>query len=162
MGRNIQIGSSNKDLKLRMLSQIGTGRSSSPRRCSLLLEKGFTLIELMIVVTIVLILIGMAAANYAKVVQYTREAVLKFDLRTMREMIDHYTVDKETAPQSLEDLSSAGYLREVPVDPVAHNKEWAAKYDSVPLPPDQASTGIVDVNSKSTATALDGTKYSDW
>jgi len=116
----------------------------------------------MIVVTIVLILIGMAVANYAKIVQYAKEAVLKYDLRTMREMIDHYTVDKETAPQSLEDLSSAGYLREVPVDPVTHTKEWAPKYDSVPLFPDQASAGIVDVNSKSAAPALDGTKYSDW
>ena len=127
-----------------------------------MLEAGFTLIELMIVVTIVLILIGMAVANYAKIVRYTREAVLKYDLRTMREMIDHYTVDKETAPQSLEDLRSAGYLREVPVDPVTHSKEWAPKYDRVFLLPDQAGTGIVDVSSKSTATALDGTKYSDW
>ena len=73
-----------------------------------------------------------------------------------------FTVLLETAPQSLEDLSSAGYLREVPVDPVTHTKEWAPKYDSVPLFPDQASTGIVDVNSKSAATALDERKYSDW
>jgi len=145
-----------------MLSQIRAGKSLLRRRRSVLREAGFTLIELMIVVTIVLILIGMAVANYTKIVRYTREAVLKYDLRTMREIIDHYTVDKETAPQSLEDLSSAGYLREVPVDPVTHAKEWAPKYDSVPLFPDQASTGIVDVNSKSTATALDGTKYSDW
>jgi len=145
-----------------MLSQIRAGKSPLRRRRRVVLEAGFTLIELMIVVTIVLILIGMAVANYAKIVRYTREAVLKYDLRTMREMIDHYTVDKETAPQSLEDLSSAGYLREVPVDPVTHTKEWAPKYDSVPLFPNQASTGIVDVNSKSEATALDGTKYSDW
>jgi len=145
-----------------MLSQIRTGKSLLRRRRSVLREAGFTLIELMIVVTIVLILIGMAVANYTRIVRYTREAVLKYDLRTMREIIDHYTVDKETAPQSLEDLSSAGYLREVPVDPVTHTKEWAPKYDSVPLFPDQASTGIVDVNSKSGATALDGTKYSDW
>ncbi len=145
-----------------MLSQIRAGNLSLRRRHGALLETGFTLIELMIVITIVLILIGMAVANYAKIVQYTKEAVLKYDLRTMREMIDHYMVDKETVPQSLEDLSSAGYLREVPVDPVTHTKEWAPKYDSVPLFPDKASTGIVDVNSKSTATALDGTKYSDW
>ena len=147
---------------MRMLSQIRAGNLSLRRRHGALLETGFTLIELMIVITIVLILIGMAVANYTKIVQYTKEAVLKYDLRTMREMIDHYTVDKETAPQSLEDLSQAGYLHEVPVDPVTHTKEWAPKYDSVPLFPDKASTGIVDVNSKSTATALDGTKYSDW
>ncbi len=87
-----------------MLSQIRTGKSSLRRRHGALLETGFTLIELMIVVTIVLILIGMAVANYAKVVQYAKEAVLKYDLRAMREMIDHYTVDKETAPQSLEGI----------------------------------------------------------
>src|SRR5260370_1182538 len=110
-----------------MLSQIRTGKSSSRRRRSALLESGFTLIELMIVVTIVLILIGMAGAHYTKIVQYTKEAVLKYDLRAMREMIDHYTLDKETAPQSLEDLSSAGYLRQVPGHPVAHTEEWAPK-----------------------------------
>ena len=147
---------------MKKLAQIRTGQPLLGKRGSSLLGAGFTLIELMIVVTIVLILIGMAAANYARVVQHAREAVLKYDLRIMREMIDHYTVDKETAPQSLEDLRSAGYLHEVPVDPVAHTKEWAPKYDSVVLLPNQASTGIVDVSSKSTGTALDGTKYSDW
>src|SRR5258708_32713415 len=142
-----------------MLSQIRVGKSLLRRRRSVLREAGFTLIELMIVVTIVLILIGMAVANYTKIVRYTREAVLKYDLRTMREMIDHYTVDKETAPQSLEDLRSAGYLREVPVDPMTRSREWEQKYDSFVLVSDQASTGIVDVSSKSTATARDGPKY---
>jgi general secretion pathway protein G len=125
-------------------------------------EVGFTLIELMIVITIMLILIGMAAANYGKFVVYAREAVLKHDLRTMRETIDHYTVDKQTAPQSLEDLHTAGYLREVPVDPMTHTREWEQKYNRIVLVPDQASTGVIDVSSKSTATALDGTTYSDW
>src|SRR5258708_26774365 len=119
-----------------MLSQLRTGESSWQRRRRSPLESGFTLIELMVVVTIVLILIGMAVANYAKVVQYTKEAVLKYDLRTMREMLDHYTVDKETAPQSLEDLSNAGYLRAIPVDPVTHTKDLAPKYERVPLFPD--------------------------
>jgi general secretion pathway protein G len=125
-------------------------------------EAGFTLIELMIVITIILILIGMAAARYDKAVQRAKEAVLKHNLRTMREMIDHYTVDTQTAPQSIEDLHHAGYLREVPVDPIARTKEWTPKYETVFLGPDQAGTGIVDVNSESTGTALDGTKYSDW
>src|SRR5260370_23385120 len=106
-----------------MVSQIRTGKSSSRRRRSALLESGFTLIELMIVVTIVLILIGMAVANYNKIVQYTKEAVLQYDLPTMRDMIDHYTVDKETALQSLKNLSTAGYLHQVPVDPVHHTNE---------------------------------------
>src|SRR5258705_11187361 len=107
-----------------MLSQIRAGNLSLRRRHGALLETGFTLIELMIVITIVLILIGMAVANYTKIVQYTKEAVLKYDFRTMREMIDHYTVDKENAPQSLEDLNQAGYMHEVPGEPVTHNKGW--------------------------------------
>jgi general secretion pathway protein G len=123
---------------------------------------GFTLIELMIVITIILILIGMALPRYDKAVQRAREAVLKYDLRTMREMIDQYTVDKEAAPQSVEDLYHAGYLRAIPVDPVTQTKEWSPKYDSVVLLPEQVSTGVVDVYSKSTGRALDGTKYSDW
>jgi len=145
-----------------VLSQIRRGGPLLRKRSGVLLDAGFTLIELMIVITIILILIGMAAANYGKFVVYAKEAVLKHDLRTMRETIDHYTVDKQTAPQSLEDLRTAGYLREVPVDPMTRSREWEQKYDSFVLVSDQASTGIVDVSSKSTATALDGTKYSDW
>jgi general secretion pathway protein G len=145
-----------------MLSKTRIGKSSLRKRRGGLLEAGFTLIELMIVITIMLILIGMAAANYGKFVQRANEAVLAYNLRTMREMIDHYTVDKQTTPQSLEDLSQAGYLRDVPVDPMTRRKEWTPKYDGVFVLPDQASIGIVDVSSKSTGTALDGTKYSEW
>jgi general secretion pathway protein G len=145
-----------------MVSKIRSGKSSLRKRPGGLLEHGFTLIELMIVITIMLILIGMAAVNYGKFVQRANEAVLKHNLRTIREMIDHYTEDKQAAPQSVEDLSQAGYLRDVPVDPVTRRKEWTPKYDSVFLSLDQASTGIVDVSSKSTGTALDGTKYSEW
>ena len=145
-----------------MLSQIRIGGPLLRKRSGVWLDAGFTLIELIIVITIILILIGIAAANYGKFVVYAKKAVLKHDLRTMRETIDHFTVDKQTAPQSLEDLHTAGYLREVPVDPMTRSREWEQKYDSFVLVPDQASTGIVDVSSKSTATALDGTKYSDW
>jgi general secretion pathway protein G len=147
---------------LRLHSQIRTGRSSLPKRRSELSGAGFTVIELMIVITIILILIGMAVPRYDKAVQRAREAVLKYDLRTMRELIDQYTVDRETAPQSVEDLYHAGYLREVPIDPMTRTKEWSAKYDSVFLIPEQTGNGIVDVYSKSTGTALDGTRYSDW
>jgi general secretion pathway protein G len=145
-----------------MLSQIRTGRSSLQKRRGVLLEAGFTLIELMIVITIMLILIGMAAASYGRFVQRAREAVLRHNLRTMREMIDHYMEDKQTAPQSVEDLHHAGYLREVPIDPMTRTKEWTPKYDGVFLGLDQANAGLVDISSKSTGTALDGTKYSDW
>src|SRR5215472_5640342 len=85
---------------------------------------GFTLIELMIVVSIILILIGMAAVNYRFTIVRAREAVLKADLRCMREAIDNYTLDKQVAPQSLEDLPQAGYLHAVPVDPMTQSKDW--------------------------------------
>src|SRR5690349_6844236 len=145
-----------------MLLQNRLNRAMSRKRRGGRLVTGFTLIELMIVITIILILIGIAAANYGKFVQRAREAVLKYDLRTMRELVDHYTADKETPPQSIEDLSSAGYLRDVPVDPITNSREWSARYGSVSLVSDRVGSGIVDVNSKSTGTALDGTKYSDW
>lgn len=156
------IGNSNEDLKMEIAAKIRTGTSLMRKRRAGMLEPGFTLIELMIVITIMLILIGMAVASYGKFVQRAREAVLAYNLRTMREMIDRYTVDKEAAPQSIEELSRAGYLRGVPVDPMTRRKEWTEKYDSVSLGPDQANIGIVDVSSKSTGTALDGTKYSEW
>jgi general secretion pathway protein G len=116
----------------------------------------------MIVISIILILIGMAAANYGRIVQRSKEAVLTYDLRTMREMIDHYAVDKETPPESLEDLSHAGYLREVPTDPMTRTREWQQRYGIVFVVPDQGSTGLIDVGSKSMGIALDGTKYSEW
>jgi general secretion pathway protein G len=147
---------------LKSLLQSQIVARTQKNRCRRVLAAGFTLIELMIVITIMLILIGMAAANYGKFIQRANEAVLKHNLRTMREMIDHYTVDKQSAPHSLEDLSQAGYLRDVPVDPITRRKEWTPRYDLVFALPDQASVGIVDVSSKSTGTALDGTKYSEW
>jgi len=126
-------------------------------------ERGFTLIELMIVVSIILILIGIAAMRYDKVVVRSKEAVLRTDLRTMRDAIDHYTLDKQAAPQSLDDLASEKYLREVPIDPFTQAKDWAPQFDSVVLSPDQTSTGIVDVHSNSTKSSpFDGTAYNTW
>lgn len=123
---------------------------------------GFTLIELMIVMTIIVILIGMAAIRYDKTVQHANEAVLKTDLRTIRDAIDNYTLDKQAAPQSVDDLQQAGYLRSVPVDPMTHAKDWVPEYDSVVLSPDQTTTGMVNVHSNSGKTSLEGTPYSEW
>lgn len=125
-------------------------------------DAGFTLIELMIVIAIILILIGMAVPRYDRIVQHSKEAVLKHNLGTIRDVIDQYTLDKQAAPQSVEDLAQAGYLREVPVDPIVRTRDWAPQFDSVVLTPEQTYTGIVNVHSKSTGMALDGTKYSDW
>ena len=146
-----------------MLSQIRTGRSSLRKRRSVLFEAGFTLIELMIVITIILILIGMAAQRYEKSVQRANEAVLKHNLQTIRTSIDNYTLDKQAAPQSIEDLVQAGYLRAVPTDPITRAKDWVPQYDSVVLSPDQSSTGMVDVHSNSSRVSpFENTPYNEW
>src|SRR5689334_17321473 len=113
--------------------------------------RGFTLIELMVVIAIVLVLLGIAVSRYEKAVLRAHEAVLHQDLQAMRQSIDNYTLDKEAAPQSLEDLESAGYLRSVPTDPITHAKDWRLEFKDVVLSPDQSTTGITDVHSNSEA-----------
>jgi general secretion pathway protein G len=125
-------------------------------------QAGFTLIELMIVMLIMSILIGMAAIAYDKTVVKAREAVLKQDLQTIREAIDNYTLDKQQAPQSLEDLVDGHYLREIPVDPVSQQKDWVLHYGDTVLSPEQTGTGVDDVHSGSPATGSNGVPYSDW
>ena len=124
---------------------------------------GFTLIELMIVITIIFILIGIAAGRYDRSVVRAREATLKQDLQVMRQAIDNYTLDKQTAPQSIESLQEAGYLRIVPTDPMTQAKDWQPQFDEVVLSPEQTGTGMVDVHSNSDKTSpFDGTPYKDW
>jgi len=124
---------------------------------------GFTLLELMIVITIILILLGLAAGRYDMTIQRSREAVLKHDLQVLREAIDNFTLDKQAAPQSLEDLQQAGYLREVPMDPMTQATDWDPVFDNVVLSPDQVVTGIIDVHSHSSLTSrFDGTAYNTW
>jgi len=124
--------------------------------------KGFTLIELMVVISIILILIGMAAGLYGRAVLHAREAKLKNDLKVMRVAIDNFTLDKQNAPQSLQDLFDAHYLREIPVDPITKNADWALHYGDTVLSPDQTSTGIDDVHSASEDVSSNGTPYSTW
>ena len=137
----------------------------SRRRRRVGLGAGFTLIELMIVITIIFILIGIAAIRYDRSVQRAREAVLKSDLQVMRQAIDNYTLDKEAAPQSLDDLVNpqAPYLREVPVDPMTRAKDWHVDFGDFVLSPDQTNSGIVDVHSSSTqVSSIEGTPYNTW
>jgi general secretion pathway protein G len=124
--------------------------------------RGFTLIELMIVMMIMSILIGMAALAYDKTIKRARESVLKQDLQTMRQAIDNYTLDKQQAPQSLDDLVEAHYLREVPLDPVCRQKNWVVHIGDTVLSPDQTSTGVDDVHSGCEQNASDGTSYTTW
>ena len=134
-----------------------TGRPTPSRA-----RRGFTLIEMMIVISIILILIGMAAGMYQKSIQRAREAVLKKDLQTMREAIDNYTLDKQQAPQSLQDLVDGQYLRQIPTDPVSQQPDWVLHYGDTVLSPDQTGSGVDDVHSGSDQAGSDGTPYNTW
>jgi general secretion pathway protein G len=126
--------------------------------------RGFTLIELMVVLTLLLILATMSMPIFQSAIVHAREAVLKDDLYTMRKLIDEYTLDKQHPPETLDDLVESGYLRGgIPVDPfTGSNDTWQTDVEEVPTGPSQASSGIVDVHSGSDGTALDGTAYSSW
>ncbi len=125
---------------------------------------GFTLLELMIVLTLILIMASMAAPTYHVAVVRAREAVLRDDLFTMRKLIDEYTLDKQKPPSSLDDLVDAGYLRGgIPVDPfTGSNQTWRVDIEDVPTGADQSGPGVVDVHSGSDEQAFDGTQYSTW
>jgi general secretion pathway protein G len=126
-------------------------------------QSGFTLIEVLIVVTLIVVLSSMGMVQYQNSVRRTREAVLKEDLFRMREAIDQYYADKNAYPSGLPDLVSSGYMREVPEDPMTRSRDT---WQTTPAEPDPSNTslqpGIYDVKSGSELTALDGTKYSDW
>lgn len=124
---------------------------------------GFTLIELMIVMAIIMILAAVAVPAYEAAVRAAREAVLKEDLHTMRSAIDSYTADKQKAPQSLDDLVQAGYLREIPEDPMTHAKDsWQTDSSDSLHTLDQSEPGIDDVHSGSQDQGSDGQPYSSW
>jgi len=136
---------------------------SAQKSCGTGRSLGFTLIELMIVMTIIAILVGIAVVKYDKTVQHSKEAVLRTDLKTIRDAIDNFTLDKQAAPQSVDDLQQGGYLRAVPVDPMTQAKDWVPQFDSVVLSPEQTSTGMVDVHSNSNKTSpFDRTPYNEW
>lgn len=139
-------------------SHVSRRRKSNFFRCG----QGFTLIELMIVISIIIILIGMAAGMYGRSIQHAREAVLKKDLMTMREAIDSYTLDKQQAPQALEDLVQGGYLRQVPIDPITQQNDWVLHTSDTVLTPEQTGTGVDDVHAGTDAISSDGTPYSSW
>jgi general secretion pathway protein G len=136
------------------------GRSSPVRRH--VLAAGFTLLEAMIVVTIILILAGMAAVRYEKSVLRAREATLKQDLFIMRNAIQQYTLDKEAGPSSLDDLVPK-YISGIPIDPITRSKNWHTDSDPVLLDPQQTSPGITDVHSGSDQTSpVENTPYNTW
>jgi general secretion pathway protein G len=134
--------------------QIRGGRSG---------ESGFTLVELMIVMTIIGILAAIAIPDYIKSVKRANEAVLREDLYTMRTAIDSYTVDKEKAPQSLDDLVQAGYLKAIPKDPMTSlNDTWMTSESDTMTDINETQGGMDDVHSGSEGLATDGTTYNTW
>jgi general secretion pathway protein G len=124
---------------------------------------GFTMIELMIVCAIIAILASIAVGNYQHSVWRAREAVLRNDLFTLRSSIDQYTLDKQKAPQSLDDLVSAGYIKSIPKDPMTNSTDtWVTEQEDSLMAIDQTSPGIVDVHSGADSESTEGTAYSTW
>lgn len=126
-------------------------------------DEGFTLLELLFVMVIIGVLAAMAVPAYTRHLRAAKETVLKQDLHTLREAIDSYTVDKQKAPQTLDDLVTAGYIKKMPVDPITNRSDsWVGdrtdSYNSV----DETQTGINDVHSGAQNASLDGSLYSTW
>jgi general secretion pathway protein G len=125
-------------------------------------ERGYTLIELIIVMAIISILMAIAIPQYQKSLRRTKETMLHSHLQTLRTVIDEYTFDKKKAPQMLQDLVTEGYLRAVPLDPITGNDEWRTIQEDSLTAVDQTDPGIYDVRSLSDQISLEGTPYSEW
>jgi general secretion pathway protein G len=120
------------------------------------------MIELMIVMTVVTILVSVAVPFYQKSILRSKEAVLRNNLFTMRQVIDEYTMDKGKAPQTLQDLVTEGYLRAVPVDPITGTNDWKIIMEDAMTSVNQTEPGIFEVQSTSDKTSLEGTPYAEW
>jgi general secretion pathway protein G len=126
-------------------------------------EAGFTLIELMIVMAIIGILALVAVPSYIQAVKHAKEAVLKEDLQILRGAIDSYTMDKQKAPQSLDDMIQDGYLKVIPVDPMTQSSTtWATDSGDSLHSIDQTDPGIDDIHSGSDEVGSDGQPYNTW
>ena len=126
-------------------------------------RRGYTLIELIIVMAIISILISIAVPMYQKSLLRTKETLLKQNLFTLRTVIDEYTFDKKKAPQALQDLVNEGYLRAVPLDPITRSDQtWRKIMEDALTMVDQTQPGIFDVRSGSDQKSLEGTLYSEW
>ena len=122
---------------------------------------GFTLLELMIVISIIVILASVALPQYQKATRHARETVLRDDLFQMRKLIDQYAADKGKLPQSLDELVSSGYMREIPEDPITGETNWVVETGDDPASLEGGS-GIINVRSASSDPSTGGTPYSEW
>jgi general secretion pathway protein G len=140
---------------------LENSKAQLKRRCCG--ARGFTLLELTVVIAIIIILATLGAGRYERSVIRAREATLHQDLFVMRQAIQNYTSDKEAGPSSLDDLASSGYLREVPVDPMTREKDWITESDDLLATPQETTIGITDVHSASGAVSpFENTTYSSW
>jgi general secretion pathway protein G len=139
-------------------------RNGSPRAGVAGLRRGFTLIEIMIVMTIISILVSIAVPMYQKSILRAKESLLRNNLFTLRTVIDEYTYDKGKAPQTLQDLVTEGYLRQVPLDPMTGStSSWKIVMEDALTSVNQTEPGIFDLHSGSDKTSpLDNTPYADW
>jgi general secretion pathway protein G len=124
-------------------------------------RRGFTLLELMIVITVIIILAAIVLPQYQRTILATREAVLREDLFKMRALLDQYAADKQKLPQSLDDLVTAGYMRELPKDPVSGQPDWTVTTGEDPNS-SSGEQGVTDVHSSSADVSSEGTPYSEW
>ena len=126
-------------------------------------ERGFTIIELMVVMTIIVTLATIAMVQYRQSVQFAKESVLKDDLFKLRDAIDQYYADKNQYPPTLDDLVSSGYIRAMPKDPITNS---TSTWQAVPAEPDPSNPsvapGVYDVKSGADQAAMDGSRYADW
>ena len=125
-------------------------------------SRGFTLLEMMIVISMILILLSIAIPLYNHSILRAKEAVLRQDLFNLRSVISQYTLDKQKAPQSLEDLVQANYMKQIPKDPFTDKPDWVVEQEEVLLAVDQQEPGISDPHSASNLTSTEGTAYSSW
>jgi len=158
MRKNVELRIANCELRIggaEWSTQIRNSQSAIRN------SPGFTLLELVMVMTIIVILVAISVTSYQHIQIKARETILKQSLQTMRKMIDQYAADKERLPQSLDDLVSAFYIREIPIDPITGERDWVVDIgeDTVSV---EGGTGVLDVHSAAGGESSDGTPYKDF